>query len=52
MASKKNATKKTVFISSTFQELKEERGKAWDCLHKFDVISQPPCLGLFRGGVH
>lgn len=29
--------KKTVFISSTFLDLKEERKKVWDCLRKFDV---------------
>jgi len=29
--------KKTVFISSTFLDLKEERKKVWDCLEKFDV---------------
>jgi hypothetical protein len=30
--------RKTVFISSTFLDLKEERKKVWDCLEKFDVI--------------
>ena len=29
--------RKTVFISSTFLDLKEERKKVWDCLEKFDV---------------
>jgi len=30
-------TRKTVFISSTFVDLKEERKKVWECLEKFDV---------------
>jgi len=38
MTSKRNTTRKTVFISSTFLDLKEERKKVWDCLEKFDVI--------------
>lgn len=38
MAKKKNTTKKTVFISSTFLDLKDERKKVWDSLEKFDVI--------------
>jgi hypothetical protein len=29
--------RKTVFISSTFIDLNEERKKVWDCLEKFDV---------------
>lgn len=29
--------RKTVFISSTFLDLKEERKKVWECLEKFDV---------------
>jgi hypothetical protein len=29
--------RKTVFISSTYQDLKEERKKVWECLQKFDV---------------
>lgn len=37
MTSKTNTTRKTVFISSTFLDLKEERKKVWDCLEKFDV---------------
>lgn len=37
MISKKNITRKTVFISSTFVDLKEERKKVWDSLEKFDV---------------
>lgn len=37
MTTKKNTTRKTVFISSTFVDLKEERKKVWDCLEKFDV---------------
>lgn len=37
MAAKKNTIKKTVFISSTFLDLKEERKKVWECLEKFDV---------------
>jgi hypothetical protein len=37
MATQKNITRKTVFISSTFVDLKEERKKVWDCLEKFDV---------------
>lgn len=37
MAAKKNTTRKTVFISSTFVDLKEERKKVWDSLEKFDV---------------
>jgi hypothetical protein len=38
MPTKKSITKKTVFISSTFLDLKEERKKVWDTLEKFDVI--------------
>lgn len=38
MPPKKSTTKKTVFISSTFLDLKEERKKVWDTLEKFDVI--------------
>lgn len=38
MPTKKVITKKTVFISSTFVDLKEERKKVWDSLAKFDVI--------------
>ncbi|HXB40667.1 MAG TPA: DUF4062 domain-containing protein [Bacteroidia bacterium] len=30
--------RKTVFISSTFLDLKEERKKVWECLEKFDVV--------------
>lgn len=30
--------KKTIFISSTFVDLKEERKKIWEILEKFDVI--------------
>lgn len=37
MSAKKNTTRKTVFISSTFVDLKEERKKVWDSLEKFDV---------------
>ncbi|MFV8270302.1 DUF4062 domain-containing protein [Flavobacterium sp. GT2N3] len=37
MTAKKNITRKTVFISSTFVDLKEERKKVWDTLEKFDV---------------
>jgi len=37
MAAKKSTTKKTVFISSTFVDLKEERKKVWDTLEQFDV---------------
>lgn len=37
MSAKKSVTKKTVFISSTFLDLKEERKKVWDTLEKFDV---------------
>lgn len=37
MTVKKSTTRKTVFISSTFKDLKEERKKVWDCLEKFDV---------------
>lgn len=37
MTAKKNTTRKTVFISSTFVDLKEERKKVWDSLEKFDV---------------
>lgn len=37
MTVKKSTTRKTVFISSTFIDLKEERKKVWDCLEKFDV---------------
>lgn len=29
--------RKTVFISSTYVDLKEERKKVWECLEKFDV---------------
>lgn len=29
--------RKTVFISSTFLDLKDERKKVWECLEKFDV---------------
>jgi hypothetical protein len=29
--------RKTVFISSTYLDLKEERKKVWECLEKFDV---------------
>jgi hypothetical protein len=29
--------KKTVFISSTYVDLKEERKKVWESLEKFDV---------------
>jgi len=29
--------RKTVFISSTYLDLKEERKEVWDCLDKFDV---------------
>lgn len=29
--------RKTVFISSTYLDLKEERKKVWDCLERFDV---------------
>jgi len=38
MTQRKSTTKKTVFISSTFLDLKEERKKVWDTLEKFDVI--------------
>jgi hypothetical protein len=38
MAEKKSTIKKTVFISSTYVDLKDERKKVWDCLEKFDVI--------------
>lgn len=38
MSAKKNTIRKTVFISSTFVDLKEERKKVWDSLEKFDVI--------------
>lgn len=38
MPPKKSTTKKTVFISSTFLDLKEERRKVWDTLEKFDVV--------------
>ncbi|MCE1166551.1 MAG: DUF4062 domain-containing protein [Sphingobacteriia bacterium] len=37
MTAKKTITRKTVFISSTFVDLKEERKKVWDSLEKFDV---------------
>lgn len=37
MTTIKNTTRKTVFISSTFLDLKEERKKVWECLEKFDV---------------
>jgi len=37
MTAKKNPIRKTVFISSTFLDLKEERKKVWDSLEKFDV---------------
>jgi len=37
MPPKKSTTRKTVFISSTFLDLKEERKKVWDTLEKFDV---------------
>jgi len=37
MTTKKNRIKKTVFISSTFVDLKEERKKVWESLEKFDV---------------
>lgn len=37
MTTKKNTIRKTVFISSTFVDLKEERKKVWDNLEKFDV---------------
>lgn len=37
MTAKKNVTRKIVFISSTFVDLKEERKKVWDSLEKFDV---------------
>lgn len=37
MTTKKNTVRKTVFISSTFVDLKEERKKVWDSLEKFDV---------------
>lgn len=37
MAPKKNTTRKTVFISSTFVDLKDERKKVWNSLEKFDV---------------
>lgn len=37
MTARKNTTRKTVFISSTFVDLKEERKKVWDSLEKFDV---------------
>jgi hypothetical protein len=38
MPPKKSTVKKTVFISSTFLDLKEERKKVWDTLEKFDVV--------------
>ena len=34
----KKIIKKTVFISSTFVDLKEERKKVWGSLENFDVI--------------
>jgi len=37
MTTKINTTRKTVFISSTFVDLKEERKKVWESLEKFDV---------------
>ncbi|MDQ0638172.1 hypothetical protein QF042_001737 [Pedobacter sp. W3I1] len=37
MPVKKNTTRKTVFISSTFVDLKGERKKVWDSLENFDV---------------
>lgn len=37
MNAKKNTIRKTVFISSTFVDLKEERKKVWNSLEKFDV---------------
>jgi hypothetical protein len=30
--------RKTVFISSTYLDLRNERKKVWDCLEKFDVV--------------
>ena len=38
MKNKKNTVRKTVFISSTFVDLKEERRKIWDALEQFDVV--------------
>lgn len=38
MTTKKSTTRKTVFISSTFLDLKDERKKVWDSLEKFDVV--------------
>lgn len=38
MVTEKSTTKKTVFISSTFLDLKDERKKVWDTLEKFDVV--------------
>jgi hypothetical protein len=38
MPTRKSTTRKTVFISSTFLDLKEERKKVWDSLEKFDVV--------------
>jgi hypothetical protein len=38
MPQKKSNTKKTVFISSTFIDLKDERKKVWDTLENFDVV--------------
>jgi len=37
MTTKNSTTRKTVFISSTFVDLKEERKKVWESLEKFDV---------------
>lgn len=37
MAEQKKTTRKIVFISSTFVDLKEERKKVWDSLERFDV---------------
>lgn len=38
MSSKINNTKRTVFISSTYIDLKEERKMVWEALEKFNVI--------------
>jgi len=38
MPAKKSTTRKIVFISSTFIDLKEERKKVWESLEKFDVV--------------
>jgi len=38
MPAKKNKTRKIVFISSTFIDLKQERKKVWESLEKFDVV--------------